>query len=77
MITYPVGISPTGSIPYPSSRLTYVDTRVPVTTAISSIGIGMTDRFLTSGCQHRWGMIGVIQLQIKFEDDSFVGCSTL
>jgi hypothetical protein len=37
----------------------------------------MTDRFLTSGCQHRWGMSGVIQLQITFEDDSFVGCSTL
>lgn len=56
MITYPVGISPTGSSPYLSCRLTYVDTRVPVTIAISSIGMGMTDRFLTRGCQHRCSM---------------------
>lgn len=52
MITYPVGISPTGCSPYSSCRLIYVDTNVPIMTAISSIGMGMTDRFLTRGCQH-------------------------
>jgi len=52
VITYPVGISPTGFIPYSSFRFAYVDASVPVTTTISSIGIGMTDRFLTRGCQH-------------------------
>lgn len=54
--TYPVGISPTGCSPYSSCKLTYVDTNVPVMTAISSMGIGMTDRLLTRGCQNICGI---------------------
>jgi hypothetical protein len=56
MNTYPVGISPTGCSPYSSCKLIYVDANVPIMTAISSIGMGMTDRFLTRGCQQMCDM---------------------
>jgi len=49
-------MSPTGCSPYSSFKLTYVDTSVPVMTAISSIGIGTTDRLLICGCQNMCGI---------------------